>query len=303
MGTLRPEKLCANRKRLMEELVMGRDVVVQLRDLLEKPTGPGGSWPPSAEGLVVKILGSFSASLSLLKCTCETCEVCKIPASVQVGSPSSGDRRSEDSGESSKRPAVKERRGCYKRRKTSDTWMKILPTMEDGHAWRKYGQKEILNAKFPRCYFRCTHKPDQGCLATKQVQKLQEEPLMYQITYFGHHTCTNTLKFSQHTLDCDPIKPYLLNFESNNITSDQDHHHHPSYPISVKTECNKEETESNFSGKFPAAAAAEPNMWADLLAMRSDHEDVISSTTTTSSHGLEMDFLSEYVDFETDFSW
>ena len=127
---------------------------------------------------------------------------------------------------------------------------------------------------------------------------------MYQTTYFGHHTCTNTLKKSQSTLDSDPPQPYLLSFQSNIITSDvQDHY--PSCPISVKTECNKEETESNFSGKLPvvAAAAAEPNMWADLLAMKSDHEDVISSTTTTSSHGLDMDFLNECVDFEKDFCW
>ena len=82
---------------------MGRDVAAKLQDLLEKPTGPA-----SAEGLVVKILGSFSTCLSLLTCTCDSCEVCQISASVQVGS--------EDSGESSKRPAVKERRGCFKRR-------------------------------------------------------------------------------------------------------------------------------------------------------------------------------------------
>ncbi|GFZ15122.1 WRKY DNA-binding protein 70 [Actinidia rufa] len=269
MGILRPEKLCANRKRLMEELVMGRDKAAQLQNLLEKPTGPGDSGPASAEGLL-------------------------IPASFQVVS--------EDSGENSKRPAAKERRGCYKRRKTLDAWIKILPTMEDGHAWRKYGQKQILNAKFSRCYFRCTHKYDQGCLATKQVQKIQEEPhQMYQTTYFGHHTCTNTLKISQHTLDYDPPQPYLLSFQLNNITSDvQDQH--PSCPISVKTECNKEEIECNFSGKLPVAAAAESNMWADLLTMRSAHEDVISSTTTTISHDLEMDFLiDECVDFQNDF--
>ncbi|PSR93268.1 WRKY transcription factor 70 [Actinidia chinensis var. chinensis] len=295
MGILRPEKLCANRKRLMEELVMGQDKAAQLRNLLEKPTGPGDSGPASAEGLLVKILGSFCTSLSLLKCACDSCELCHIQASFQVGS--------EDSGENSKQSAAKERRGCYKRRKTLDAWIKILPTMEDGHAWRKYGQKQILNAKFSRCYFRCTHKYDQGCLATKQVQKIQEEPhQMYQTTYFGHHTCTNTLKISQHTLDYDPPQPYLLSFQSNNITSDvQDHH--PSCPISVKTECNKEEIECNLSGKLPVAAvAAESNMWADLLTMRSDHEDVISSTTTTISHDLEMDFLiDECVDFQNDF--
>ena len=35
-------------------------------------------------------------------------------------------------------------------RKNSETWTAVSSTIEDGHAWRKYGQKEILNAKFPR---------------------------------------------------------------------------------------------------------------------------------------------------------
>jgi hypothetical protein len=40
-----------------------------------------------------------------------------------------------------------------------------------------------------RNYYRCTHKYDQGCKATKQVQKIQEEPLLHKTTYYGHHTC------------------------------------------------------------------------------------------------------------------
>lgn len=104
--------------------------------------------------------------------------------------------------------------------------------MEDGQAWRKYGQKIILNAKFPRLvyttqshlnlpiffplffnrqnlsekiekyivtmigilqhsrsYFRCTHKYDRDCKATKQVQMLEDGSGMYQTTYSGIHTC------------------------------------------------------------------------------------------------------------------
>ncbi|KAF8397048.1 hypothetical protein HHK36_018686 [Tetracentron sinense] len=35
--------------------------------------------------------------------------------------------------------------------RTSETWTKVSPTpIDDGRAWRKYGQKEILNAKYPR---------------------------------------------------------------------------------------------------------------------------------------------------------
>ena len=35
-------------------------------------------------------------------------------------------------------------------RKTTQTWAKVSHTTDDDHAWRKYGQKEILNAKHPR---------------------------------------------------------------------------------------------------------------------------------------------------------
>ncbi|KZV30060.1 WRKY transcription factor [Dorcoceras hygrometricum] len=58
-------------------------------------------------------------------------------------------------------------------RKTSDMLIEETTSLvEDGHAWRKYGQKMVLNAKHPRNYYRCTHKFDQGCQATKQVERM-----------------------------------------------------------------------------------------------------------------------------------
>lgn len=43
-----------------------------------------------------------------------------------------------------------------------------------------------------RGYYRCTYRNVQGCLATKQVQKSDEDPMVCQITYKGRHTCTQT---------------------------------------------------------------------------------------------------------------
>ncbi|KAL5568311.1 hypothetical protein UlMin_024886, partial [Ulmus minor] len=62
--------------------------------------------------------------------------------------------------------------------------------LDDGFSWRKYGQKDIMGAKFPRGYYRCTHRNVQGCLATKQVQRSNEDPTIVEITYRGRHTCT-----------------------------------------------------------------------------------------------------------------
>ncbi|KAH0465404.1 hypothetical protein IEQ34_005507 [Dendrobium chrysotoxum] len=60
---------------------------------------------------------------------------------------------------------------------------------DDGYTWRKYGQKAILGSKFPRSYFRCTHRNFFGCKAKRKVQKLDADPNTYEITYCGNHTC------------------------------------------------------------------------------------------------------------------
>uniref|UniRef100_A0A0E0L3U6 WRKY domain-containing protein n=1 Tax=Oryza punctata TaxID=4537 RepID=A0A0E0L3U6_ORYPU len=66
-------------------------------------------------------------------------------------------------------------------------------TMDDKFLWRKYGQKEIKNSKYPRFYYRCSYKDDHGCPATKQVQQSETNDdttsPVYDITYFGEHTC------------------------------------------------------------------------------------------------------------------
>ncbi|KAK4403464.1 WRKY DNA-binding transcription factor 70 [Sesamum angolense] len=90
----------------------------------------------------------------------------------------------------------------------------------DGYAWRKYGQKDILDSQYPRCYFRCSHKYE-GCKATKQVQRIKEEPILYQTTYFNHHTCTVTPRAPPLIPDSDLVDPNLRNFQTGN-TSEQE---------------------------------------------------------------------------------
>lgn len=101
--------------------------------------------------------------------------------------------------------------------------------MDDGQAWRKYGQKVILNAKFPRNYYRCTHKYDQSCQATKQVQQVEEDPPKFRTTYYGHHSCTNFLRASEIVLGLgqdqgegsSDFKGLLLRFDSPTTTTTQ----------------------------------------------------------------------------------
>lgn len=41
-----------------------------------------------------------------------------------------------------------------------------------------------------RGYYRCTHRHGQGCLATKLVQRSDEDPAILEVTYRGRHTCS-----------------------------------------------------------------------------------------------------------------
>ncbi|XP_039173034.1 WRKY DNA-binding transcription factor 70-like [Eucalyptus grandis] len=101
---------------------------------------------------------------------------------------------SEDSKESSETSVPRDRRGICKRRKTSDTWTRLDHNLiDDRHQWRKYGQKRILNSEFISEYYRCDHKFDQGCQATKQVQKMKDDSPVYRTIYRGHPTCENLI--------------------------------------------------------------------------------------------------------------
>nr|GLL20074.1 probable WRKY transcription factor 53 [Ipomoea trifida] len=62
---------------------------------------------------------------------------------------------------------------------------------DDGYNWRKYGQKKILGAQFPKGYYRCSHLHSQKCLAKKEIQKSDEDPTVFNVRYRGTHTCNN----------------------------------------------------------------------------------------------------------------
>nr|XP_043620728.1 probable WRKY transcription factor 53 isoform X2 [Erigeron canadensis] len=83
----------------------------------------------------------------------------------------------------------------------------------DGYMWRKYGQKEILNAKYPREYYRCTYRNTHGCCATKQVQRSSDDPSIFEITYLGKHTCPKISKTNDLTSATDSGYG-LINFSS-----------------------------------------------------------------------------------------
>lgn len=76
----------------------------------------------------------------------------------------------------------------------------------DGFSWRKYGQKDILGAKFPRGYYRCSHRHSKGCAATKQVQRSNDDPSIYLIIYRGEHTCTHRPYLAQAQIKTNAVQ-------------------------------------------------------------------------------------------------
>ncbi|CBI40493.3 unnamed protein product, partial [Vitis vinifera] len=167
---------------LINELTQGREMANQLKNHLT----PSSS-RETREFLVEKILSSYEKALSMLKCGGFVSE---LPHSLPGSSP-----RSEGSNQDFKDQAGKD---VFKKRKTLPRWTEQVRVtigtvpegpLDDGYSWRKYGQKDILGANFPRGYFRCTHRHAQGCLATKQVQRSDEDPSIYEVTYRGRHTC------------------------------------------------------------------------------------------------------------------
>ncbi|KAK7277074.1 hypothetical protein RIF29_18224 [Crotalaria pallida] len=194
----------SDRRKAFEELMRGYEFAKQLRQVINNNDNESATTIFAAQDLVKNVLKSFTNTLFLVN------KGRTFESSHHVSSSKESPAKSEDSHESHKRSTIinKDRRGCYKRRRTAETWEEVLesPT-NDGHQWRKYGQKPILNNK----YLRCSHKLDQGCQATKQVQRIQEEPPLYKTTYCGQHTCTNLLINPETILDpSSPSDPSIL---------------------------------------------------------------------------------------------
>ncbi|CAL0305343.1 unnamed protein product [Lupinus luteus] len=306
MSILFPESVLSNRQRVIRELLQGHDCATKLKFLLQNPIGSYGS-TLSAEELLSNVERSFTKTIYVV--TSSDTEVFDENGS-HVGANSCNDLRSEDSTKSKKRSlttTIKDRRGSYKRRRTAQTWTKISETIDDNHAWRKYGQKEILNSKFPRSYFRCSRKYDQGCQAMKQVQRIEEKPYMYHTTYIGFHTCKDTLEAPQMVTYSDTLDSFLVNSNSDSkVPNEKDTPFCSQIDPIIKQEYPKEDTSNDLKDNL------DPTLWSDLKDLelykpaillskvQSDNADTVYSCTDD-SQSLRLDFGVFPSHFSTDF--
>ncbi|KAJ6403436.1 hypothetical protein OIU84_015358 [Salix udensis] len=200
------------------------------------------------EDLVKKIMNSFNSVLYILNGG-EFDEVAsQIPL---VGSPCWDDRKtSKDSWESSTGKSaaelkVKDRRGCYKRRKSVHSRTYDSSTLtDDGHAWRKYGQKVILNAKI-----------------SKELLQVHSQ---------------NVLKASQFVSDpSDHDSSILISFNDSNgehqVSKKPDNSLLATYQT-VKQECCNREDNMSMPSYDPATYYNNQGSSSDYLLSPADHD-------------------------------
>ncbi|XP_058096093.1 probable WRKY transcription factor 41 [Magnolia sinica] len=246
---------------VINELVQGQEFVKQLQMHLD-PSSPA----ELRELLLGRILSSITKALSMLKSNDSEGDPQLTGPTTNTDSPHSisGSPRSENSDRDCK---DQERRDISKKRKMLPKWTEqvricsgagLEGPLDDGYSWRKYGQKDILGANFPRSYYRCTHRNVQGCLATKQVQRSDEDPAIFEVTYRGTHTC---------------IQAAHLMHASSRKQEQQEHRQHQQQPqqvllnfrsgLKVKTEDMESQKLNPSSFSFPSTTSITNNNYSD----------------------------------------
>ncbi|CAK8560708.1 unnamed protein product [Lathyrus sativus] len=203
--------------------------------------------------LIDKILFSFEKAITMVKDNVGNLKrknVNMIDSHCSNGSPKSEVQDSEF-----------KHKHVSKKRKIMPMWTEQVKvylgtasegSMEDGYSWRKYGQKDILGAKFPRGYYRCTHRNAQGCLATKQVQKSEEDPMIYEITYKGRHTCIQSSHLNKPHSSKTKLKFGQNNSQPNQKIQPQEEIIQPTTQEKISTFDNKEDIFSLFNFSSPS---------------------------------------------------
>ncbi|KAG5538254.1 hypothetical protein RHGRI_018994 [Rhododendron griersonianum] len=315
---------------LVKELHQGYELTKQLKHHI----GPLTS-PESCEFLVHKIISTYDRALSILNFGDSAGEFQQVAGTFEPPQPLTGGSPMSEASDQCHKDA-------YKKRKTSPRWTEQVRvcsgkgTGDDGYTWRKYGQKDILGANFPRAYYRCTHRHVQGCLATKQVQKSDADPSIAEITYRGRHTCIQSPALASSGKEFakqkkDQCQPHLLEenqiplfnfgtgFKTEEMGIMEETFPSFSFPSSPSKSQNVETIsfleplkEKNFLGsdsleflsllEFPIDNFG---FGEDLQLSESDLSEIISApTSVTNSPTGNLDFFSlDQVDFDPNFQF
>lgn len=277
---------------LSTELVHGRDLAKRLQLMLLKHSSSPSNG--ARNSMIQRIIDSFERSIEILKshpfCQHES-QINTITTRIVDSPPFSGSPKNQDSDGDSKH--CQDLRGEYRKRRSFPIERKIVPgcsgtglegPVENGFNWRKYGGKDILGAKHPKSYYRCTMRQVQGCLATKQVQRTDDDPTFFTVTYRGKHTCNQFPTLSSLPTHIKPEPNETLTYPSYQqqqhdqvIWSFETDQNHDNKPIITN---NKHLNPSSFS--FPSLS------------------NPVASASTTNSPVISPEFSFDQGEFDHD---
>ncbi|KAI3955038.1 hypothetical protein MKW98_005041 [Papaver atlanticum] len=183
---------------LIKEIIQAKELVIELQTHLNPSSFSGNA-------LVAKILSIFENSLSALN---------QIKMENETTTPNSSMGQSGGSLLSNCASDFFQDGSRKRCRKGLVRWTQqvrgceqagLEGPLDDGYGWRKYGQKDILGAKYPRAYYKCSYRTTQNCLAMKQVQRSDLNSSIFNVTYIGNHSCTEISELLSGK--CTPNKP------------------------------------------------------------------------------------------------
>ncbi|KAL8091294.1 putative WRKY transcription factor 53 [Apium graveolens] len=321
---------------IVNELIQGMEVARQLKFHLSSSS----TSPENQLTMLQKILSSYDTALLLLNWSdSSVVQPQAVPAMVNlpespISTNESGDFKDHHQDVSKKRKALPTWKDHVKI--CSDNGMEN--SGDDGYSWRKYGQKDILGAKHPRSYYRCTYKKTRTCHASKQVQRSDNDPAIFEITYKGKHTC---LQASNSVLPATPKKKeqkhshdhhqqqqpneMLINFRANlrvktedfRVVEASDSFSFPSgidsnsqiSSYSPYSQLVDEDLMGTFSpfispdttgSSYFSVSPYQMNSFGQLSG--SDYTEIMSAnTSTTNSPILDLDFQIDEVDLDSNF--
>ncbi|XP_015878191.1 probable WRKY transcription factor 53 [Ziziphus jujuba] len=267
-------------KNLVNELTQGRELARQLQIHLNVPS----SSYETREFLVQKILVSYEKALSMIHGSISSAG--EITQPTAAGTSTLAIRKSESPPSLNGSPRSDQdsdhdqdfNRDASRKRKSLPRWtqqVRVSPGMglegplDDGFSWRKYGQKDILGAKYPRGYYRCTHRNVQHCFATKQVQRSDKDPTIFEITYRGKHTCTQSSRIVPPSSSSQQQQQHDQTQEPNNSSgSSMEPHQQQQNYQTVTAEQNQKQTHDVLSN-FRAGLRV---ITEDLEKINRDHD-------------------------------
>ncbi|KAK2407182.1 WRKY DNA-binding transcription factor [Trifolium repens] len=160
-----------------------------------------------------------------------------------------------------------------------------------------------------RNYYRCTHKYDQRCLATKQVHRIQQKPPLYKTTYYGHHTCGKYLSNPNIILDpnSDPINSSIF-LSFNNTFPNPTKQECPflsSSLISTSPSLSSSPNSLEYKEDVPSSSLDDNLLSHDPTldnSISTRHVSTISSTLDEFDHkDMMYGFSNDFVEFNDDF--